>query len=67
MDMLPVVSNPKTGTTIDERIELILDLTRRLELLDELLENARARRSATHAEFRVVDMDHAVLEAMITR
>jgi len=67
MDMLPVVSNSQTSTTLDERIELVLDLTRRLELLEELLQNAQARRSATNAEFVIVDMDRAVLEAMITR
>jgi hypothetical protein len=37
VDVLPVVPEIKKNRTIDQRIDLVLDLTRRLELLDELL------------------------------
>ena len=44
MNELPVVLEIKANFPIDQRVELILDLTRRLELLDELLSNARGGR-----------------------
>jgi len=46
MNELPVILEIKANLTIDERVELILDLTRRLELLDELL----SREGMFHAE-----------------
>jgi len=36
--------------TIGQRVDLVLDLTRRIELLDDLLDIARQRRGATDAE-----------------
>jgi len=36
--------------TIDQRIELVLDFTRRINLLDELLATARQRRATTDTE-----------------
>jgi hypothetical protein len=41
-----LIPEKKTNMTTDERIELVLDLTRRLDLLNDLLKNARVRRSA---------------------
>jgi len=52
MNELPVIPEIKANLTIDQRVELILDLTRRLELLDELLSNARARRCERDNELR---------------
>lgn len=41
---------PESELTIDQRIELVLDFTRRINLLDELLATARQRRAATDTE-----------------
>lgn len=59
MDLLtavPVFPEIRDNATIDQRVELILDLTRRLELLDELLSTARARRSARDTEISLTEM-----------
>lgn len=64
MDALHVVSGTGTDSTIKKRIELILDLTRRLELLDDLLNNARAKRCATDTRVSLADVDQAELDAM---
>ncbi len=41
------IPETRENLTNDERIELVLDLTRRLELLDDLMKRARERRLAT--------------------
>ena len=64
MDTLPVVSETGADLAIKQRIELILDLTRRLELLDDLLNNARAKRCATDTEVSLAEVDQAELDAM---
>jgi hypothetical protein len=64
MDTLHVVSETGTDSTIEKRIELILDLARRLELLDDLLRTARAKRCATDTEVSLADVDQAKLDAM---
>lgn len=60
---VPVVPEIKKNRTVDQRIDLVLDLTRRLELLDELLRNARARRCATDAEVSAAEANQAELDA----
>lgn len=60
MDLLTVVPQLpeiRDDATIERRIELILDLTRRLELLDGLLRTARAKRSARDSQFRLTELD----------
>jgi hypothetical protein len=65
MNELPVIPEIKANLTIDQRVELILDLTRRLELLDELLSNARARRCERDNELRPEKMFHAEDEMIL--
>jgi hypothetical protein len=50
MASLPIVPVTTENLTIPERVELILDLTRRVELLDELLRTAREVRGAMHGD-----------------
>jgi hypothetical protein len=56
---VPVFPEIRDNATIGQRVELILDLTRRLELLDELLSTARARRSARDTEISLTEMCYA--------
>jgi len=56
---LPVIPEIRDNATIDQRVELILDLTRRLELLDDLLRTARAKRCASESELRLTEMGYA--------
>jgi hypothetical protein len=49
---------------MDQRVELILDLTRRLELLDDLLRTARAKRCAREKEIIRTEICHAEIEAV---
>lgn len=49
--------------TIDQRIELVLDFTRRINLLDELLATARQRRAATDTEAGVSAAEQAEVDA----
>jgi len=65
MDARPLIPEIKANLTIDQRIELILDLTRRLELLDDLLRSARAKRCATDTVFRLAEMDQADIDAVL--
>jgi hypothetical protein len=51
--------------TAQQRIEMILDLTRRLELLEDLLRTARARREATDAEAVLIEMNQAEFEEIV--
>jgi hypothetical protein len=48
--------------TIEQRVDLVLDLTRRLELLDDLLNTARGRRGATDTEVASAEWEHAELD-----
>ncbi len=41
---------PDSELTIEQRVELVLDFTRRIALLDDLLVTARQRRAPTDAE-----------------
>lgn len=63
MALRSLIPEMKAFPTIEERIELVLDLTRRMELLDCLLANARAKRRATDAEMSVVEMNRAEIDA----
>jgi hypothetical protein len=65
MAALPGVHEISANLTDEQRIELLLDLARRAELLDTLLRTVRARRRATHAEFCVTELDQAEIDAMI--
>ena len=53
--------------TTQQRIELILDLTRRLGLLNDLLRTARARREAIDAEAVLYPMEQAEFEEIVLR
>jgi hypothetical protein len=46
-----------TNSTHEKRIELVLDLTRRLELLDDLLRTSRARRCSTETGMEQAELD----------
>ena len=59
MSVLPVIPEIRENATIDQRIELILDLTRRLELLDDLLSTARAMRCGRDTEISLTKMIYA--------
>ncbi len=51
--------------TTQQRIELILDLTRRLGLLNDLLRTARVRREATDAEAVLTQMNRAEFDEIV--
>ena len=57
MDVPPLIPEIKPNLNIEQRIELVLDLTRRLELLDDLLRAARARRRAPDTEVSLAEVD----------
>jgi hypothetical protein len=59
--VLPGIDSTSDRTS-QQRIELILDLTRRLGLLDDLLRTARARREATDAEAVLSPMNQTEFE-----
>lgn len=65
MNALPLIPEIKENLTIEERIELVLDLTRRVELLDDLLRAARARRCPTDTEVSLAEANQAELDAML--
>lgn len=50
---------PQLGANLthEKRIELVLDLTRRLELLDDLLRTSRARRCSTETGMEQAELD----------
>ena len=55
------IESTTTGLALEQRIELIFDLTRRLELLDDLLCAARNRRRATDSEIHIGRGDAVVI------
>ena len=57
-------THEKKNLTHDERIELILDLTRRIELLDDLLKRARERRMVADAAACLTEAALAELAAL---
>jgi hypothetical protein len=57
-----VPSQLGTNSTLEKRIERVLDLTRRLKLLEDLLCTARARRWASEREVGFPGMDQAELD-----
>ena len=61
----PLIPEIKANLTIEQRTELVLDLTRRVELLDDLLRAARARRCATDTEASLAEVNQAELDAML--
>ena len=62
---LPEIPEIRDNATVDQRVELILDLTRRLELLDELLSAARAKRCSSDTEISLTEMCYAEIDSMI--
>lgn len=44
------------GLSDEERVALILELTRRMHLLDELLQAAREKRQAVHEQISLADV-----------
>lgn len=64
MDMHSMDSEREEHLTIDRRIELILDLTRRPDLLDDLLCTARARRCARDTEIRLIEAEQVDINGM---
>ena len=65
MDAPPLIPEIKPNLTTEQRIELVLDLTRRVELLDDLLRAAKARRCATDTEVSLAEVDQAEIDAML--
>ena len=65
MNALPLIPEIKANLTIEQLIELVLDLTRRVELLDDLLRAARTRRCATDTEVSLAEVDQAEINAML--
>ena len=65
MDTPPLIPEIKANLTIEQRTELVLDLTRRVELLDDLLRAARARRCATDIEVSLAEVNQAEIDAML--
>jgi len=65
MDALPLIPEIKANLTIEQRIELVLYLTRRVELLDDLLRAARARRCPSDTEVSLAEVNQAELDAML--
>ncbi|HMJ20349.1 MAG TPA: hypothetical protein VK513_00530 [Terriglobales bacterium] len=61
----PGVPKISTNLTNEQRVELLLDLARRVELLDALLSMVGTRRRATDTELCMADLDLADLDAMI--
>ena len=61
----PGVPKISTNLTNEQRVELLLDLARRVELLDALLSTVGTRRRATDTELCLADLDLADLDAMI--
>ena len=54
----------RANLTIEQRIELVMDLTRRLELLDDLMRAAREKRGVTSLPFSRIDLREAELDSM---
>jgi len=65
MNALPLIPEIKANLTIEQLIELVLDLTRRVELLDDLLRAARARRCATDTEVSLAEVDQAEIAMLV--
>jgi hypothetical protein len=65
MDPRPLIPEIKANPTIEQRIELVLHLTHRLELLDDLLRNARAKRCATDSVVSVAEEDQSEIDAVL--
>ena len=65
MDARPLIPEIKANPTIEQRIELVLHLTHRLELLDDLLRNARAKRCATDRVVSVAEVDQSEIDAVL--
>ncbi len=64
MAALPLVPEIKKDLNIEQRIELVLDLTCRVELLDELLRAAREKRRVTDTAVSLVDMEQDEFDAI---
>jgi hypothetical protein len=62
-------ANPeiRSDLTVEERIELVLYLTCRLELLDDLLRNARARRWVADSGAGQTKANQAELDSSLVR
>ena len=43
MNVIPYIPEIKPNPTVEQRLELIMDLTRRLDLLEDLLKSAREK------------------------
>lgn len=65
MNALQLIPEIKANLTIKQRIELVLDLTHRVELLDDLLRAARARRCPTDTEVNLAEVNQDELDAML--
>lgn len=51
-----LILDTKNDLNVEQRIELILDLTRRVELLDDLLTAARERRRLRDTEVCLIEV-----------
>ena len=66
MGALTLIPEIKKNLSIEERIELVLDLARRVELLDDLLRSAREKRGMGEAEVGLSVVDQSELVEMLT-
>jgi hypothetical protein len=64
LPVTPLISKKvlRTNSAIDQRLEQILDLTRRLRLLEDLLSTAQARRRARDSEINAAAMYSAEID-----
>ena len=65
MDTPLLTPEVNSNLTIEQRMELVLNLTRRVELLDDLLRSARARRCEIDAEYRLAEVEQTEVDAVL--
>lgn len=53
---------PDSEPTVEQRVELVFDFTRRIALLEDLLATARQRRAATDTEAGLSAAEQAALD-----
>lgn len=65
MDTPLLTPEVNSTLTIEQRMELVLNLTRRVELLDDLLRSARARRCEIDAEYRLAEVEQTEVDTVL--
>jgi hypothetical protein len=64
MAALPLIAEAGASMTLEQRVELILDLTRRLCRLEGLLTAARQRKQARDSEINLSEFDDDELDEL---